>query len=103
MKQSKTEEKHGFAGGELEVLATFSATPSKQTVGGKVLKGTLKPGVVLEINRGEELVGKGRVRSLECNKENVSEVGADQECGLVVETAIPIEIGDLLKIVREKH
>ncbi len=100
IKKSKAEEKHGFAGGELEVLATFSATPSKQTVGGRVIKGVLKVGAALEIEREKELVGKGRVKSLECNKTNVSEVSTDQECGLVAETPVPIQIGDLLKIIR---
>lgn len=100
IKKLKTEEKHGFAGGELEVLAIFSATSSKQTVGGKVTKGVLKTGTALEIEREKELIGKGRIKSLECSKENINEVGTDQECGLVVETAIPIQVGDLLKIVR---
>ncbi|MDD5710681.1 MAG: GTP-binding protein [Candidatus Colwellbacteria bacterium] len=100
IKKSKADEKQGFAGGELKVLAVFSATPSRQTVGGKVIKGILKTSTALEIEREKELMGKGRIKSLECGKESVNEVSTDQECGLVVETAIPIQVGDLLKIIR---
>jgi translation initiation factor IF-2 len=100
IRKSKDEEKHGFAGGELEVLATFSATPSKQTVGGKVLKGSLKINAPVIIERSGEPVGRGRVKSLQYNKEDISEVDMDKECGLVVETTTPIQKGDLLKIIR---
>ena len=100
VKKSKAEAKHGFTGGELETLATFSATSSKQTIGGRVIRGSLKVGTVLEIEREGELMGKGRIRSLQYNKENINEVGADKECGLVIETTIPIQKGDLLKIIR---
>lgn len=99
IKEFKTKEKQEFAGGELEILATFSAGPNKQTVGGKVLKGSMRKGAALAIERGKEIVGKGRIKTLQLDKQDVEEVGPDNECGLVVETNTQIEKGDLLKII----
>ena len=99
VKEFKAKEKVEFEGGELEILATFNSTPSKQTVGGKVTKGFMKLGAVVEIEREEESLGKGKVRSLQSNKEDAKQVGPDQECGLMIETSVEIQKGDLVKVV----
>jgi len=85
-------------GGALEVLAVFSATQSKQTIGGKVTEGILGQNAPIQIIREEEVIGKGRIRSLQQGKEDVNEVLAGNECGLVITTETKIEVGDLLKI-----
>lgn len=96
LEKEKAEE---TTGGTLEVLATFSATAAKQTVGGKVVEGKMRIGAQVEIQRNSETVGKGKIASLEQNKEGVREVTAGSECGLVIETSTPIEKGDLLVIL----
>ena len=85
-------------GGTLEVLAIFSGTQSKQTVGGKVIEGKLGQNAPVKIIRGEDEIGKGRIKSLEQGKKDVSEVPSGSECGLVVATEVKIEIGDKVKI-----
>src|SRR3989344_7948665 len=85
-------------GGTLEVLAIFSGTQSKQTVGGKVIEGKLGQNAPVKIIRGEDEIGKGRIKSLEQGKKDVSEVPSGNECGLVVATEVKIEIGDQIKI-----
>ena len=85
-------------GGTLEVLAIFSGTQSKQTVGGKVIEGKLGQNAPVKIIRGEDEIGKGRIKSLEQGKKDVSEVPSGNECGLVVATEVKIEIGDKVKI-----
>ncbi len=82
----------------LEVLAIFSTTRSKKTVGGKVLEGVLKVGNIIEIERNTEVVGKGKVTNLQHNKEKTREVSEGNECGLVVETSSNIEVGDILRV-----
>ena len=98
VKEYKKRERHEFEGGELEVLATFGSTPTKQTVGGVVKKGAMKINVPVDIERDGEILGKGRVKSLQSNKQDASQVGPDNEAGLVVETQVEIEKGDILKI-----
>ncbi|KKU19556.1 MAG: Translation initiation factor IF-2 protein [Candidatus Nomurabacteria bacterium GW2011_GWA1_46_11] len=98
IKERKNKDKQDFEGGELEVLAKFNATASKQTVGGRVIKGKMKINTPMVIERAGEVLGKGRIKNIQLSKQDVSEVGPDNECGLVVETQITIELGDLLKI-----
>jgi len=100
IKEFKAKEKQDFAGGELEVLATFGATPHKRTVGGKVVRGSLKIGNSLNVKREGEVVGKGKIKSLEYNKGEVKEVNTGSECGLVVETTTLVEKGDLLEVIQ---
>lgn len=85
--------------GALEVLAIFSVTASKKTVGGKILEGVMKTSNQVEIERGMEVVGKGRITSLKKGKESVREVPQGEECGLAVETGTSIEVGDTLRVV----
>lgn len=81
----------------LEVLAIFSTTRSKKTVGGKVLEGVLRVGNNVEIERSMEVVGKGKITNLQRDKEKTREVSEGSECGLVVETSSNIEVGDILR------
>jgi len=92
-----TTKEEKVTGGTLEVLATFSSAAGKQTIGGKVTEGTMRVNTLVEIIRGEEIVGKGRIKNLQQNKEDIKEVVAGNECGLSIATDIKIEKGDLLK------
>lgn len=83
----------------LEVLAVFSTARSKKTVGGKVLEGMLRVGNIVEIERSTEVVGKGKITNLQHNKEKAREVSEGSECGLVVETGVNIEVGDILRVL----
>lgn len=85
-------------GGTLEVLATFSGTQNKQTIGGKVTEGIVRISAPAQIIRGEENIGKGRIKNLQQNKEDVKEVAAGSEAGLVISTDTKIEEGDILKV-----
>jgi len=85
-------------GGVLEVLAIFSGTQSKRTIGGKITKGSVRVGAQVQIARGEEVIGKGKVKNLQQNKEDIKEAATGNEVGLVVLTDTKIEKGDILNI-----
>lgn len=85
--------------GLLEVLAVFSMTRSKKTVGGKVLEGVLKIGNAAEIERGVEVVGKAKISNLQRNKQDAKEIPQGNECGLVLTTETNIEVGDTLRVL----
>ncbi|RJQ29879.1 GTP-binding protein [Candidatus Parcubacteria bacterium] len=91
--------------GELEVLAVFNqAKPDKQLVGGKVVSGTFRNKVQIEITRksgeGDEwkTVGNGRVLSLRDKKADVSQTEQGKEAGLMVNAPMLIQVGDRLAI-----
>jgi len=83
-------------GGQLQILAIFSRKNKKQLIGGKVLGGEIKINSILQIERNHELLGKGRVVSLQHNKKDVIKVESGKECGLIFESDIDVQVGDLL-------
>ena len=84
--------------GELEMLAVFSAKGKVQTIGGKVNRGQIKMKSWLEIQRGlpgkEELIGKGKVLNLQQKKNDANAVNEGNECGMIFESDVKIEVGD---------
>ena len=82
--------------GELEILAVFSAKGGKQTIGGRVNRGQIRLKSWLEIQRGEEMIGKGKVLNLQQQKKDANSINEGNQCGLIFETDVKIEAGDKL-------
>lgn len=85
--------------GRLEVLATFSKTASKKTIGGKVISGKISLNDKVLILKDEAIIGRGKIISLESNKIPVSEVTEGNLCGLIVNTKTDINVGDVLVVI----
>lgn len=88
----------GEAEGELEVLRVFSVTGNKQVIGGKVKMGALRLNAEIQIARGEEILGAGKITNLQESKKDVRTVPVGRECGLMVESDVKITAGDKIKI-----
>ena len=82
--------------GVLEVLALFNQKSEKQLIGGKVVEGMIKIKAVMEVQRGETVMGRGRVLSLRQAKKEVTIVEAGKECGFIFDSPVKIEVGDRL-------
>ncbi len=87
--------------GKLEVLASFKETGVKKVIGGKVLEGKIIRGLKVDILRDGEYQGEGKLTQLQHNKQDVSEVTKDKECGLLVESEASIQPKDVLEIYEE--
>ena len=81
---------------ELEVLKTFGTKEKCQVVGGKVVKGVLKANIPVEIKRGEEVIGTGKILNLQEEKKDVREVCEGNECGMLCEATTEVKPGDHL-------
>lgn len=88
--------------GELAVLAVFFAEKEQQIVGGKVVKGEVYKGVLVEIVREGEVVGKGKVKNVQQSKVDVSLVERGEECGLMFQGAQLVQAGDRLRFFTEE-
>ena len=86
--------------GQLKVLAVFKTEKDKQIVGGKVIKGQIKKGVLVSIVGKEKTAGK--IVQLQRNKKETDEASKGQECGLAIQNLISIEKGDTLEIYEEE-
>lgn len=89
--------------GKLKVLVRFFKEGNRQIVGGKVIEGEIKRGSAIEVMRGEEKIGEGRMVNLQRDKKDADSVSKGQECGILFEGGIEIQEGDILNIfTREK-
>jgi translation initiation factor IF-2 len=88
--------------GKLEVLVLFWRSGSRQIVGGKMIEGEVKRGAKIEILRGEEIVGKGKVINLQINKRDVEKAKKGDEVGILYEGDERIKEGDILIFVVEE-
>ncbi len=82
--------------GRLSVLAIFKTGKRDMIVGGRVSEGKLLRGSLIEIKRGDEIVGSGKMMNLQQNKQNADEVGQGNECGVVFEGSEKIQVSDTL-------
>lgn len=89
--------------GQLKVLAIFKQNGRQQIIGGRVTNGRAEKGTAIDILREEEFLGHGKIIQLQQNKQNVGEMGKDREGGLLVESEIMIEKGDVLEIFKESE
>ncbi len=84
--------------GHLEVKGVFLTQKSEQIIGGRVTDGIIKR-VNFRLLRGEEreVIGTGRILSLKRVDTDIKEAKADSECGMRVDTSVPVEVGDILE------
>lgn len=82
--------------GHLDVRGVFFMKKSEQIIGGKVLDGTLKR-VPFRIFREGKEIGTGRITSLKHVERDIKEAKEGSECGMRVDSTIPIIVGDQLE------
>jgi translation initiation factor IF-2 len=88
--------------GKVKILAKFLDNKNRQIIGGKVFEGEAKKGPKIEILRDEEVIGQGRMISLQKNKKESDSVKKGEECGILFESSTKIEEGDVLSFYREE-
>ncbi len=87
--------------GHLEVKAVFLTKKTEQIIGGRVTDGSIKR-LPFRLLRGGEEMGTGRITSLKHGDKDIKEAKEGSECGMRVETSLPIQEGDVLECyVRE--
>jgi len=98
--------------GKVKVLIKFLAEKNRQIIGGKVIEGEIRKGVLIEVfrpaltaKRGEEeeKIGQGRLVNLQKNKKDADVVSKGEECGILFEGDVKIEEGDILMIYKEER
>jgi translation initiation factor IF-2 len=88
--------------GKVKILALFLDSKNRQIIGGRVLDGEAKKGTKIEILRNDEVIGQGRMVSLQRNKKESDSVKKGEECGILFEGNAKIETGDILSFYKEE-
>jgi len=82
--------------GKVEILALFSKKRSEQLIGGRVIEGRIVKGAQVKIQRGEEIIGHGKIVNLQSSKIDVKEISEGKECGILIDSNTEIAVGDQL-------
>lgn len=82
--------------GHLEVKGVFLTKKTEQIIGGRVTDGVIKR-LPFRLQRNGEVIGQGRILSLKRVDNDIKEAKADSECGMRVDSSVPVEVGDVLE------
>ena len=82
--------------GKIKALIIFFGEKNRQIVGGKITEGEIKKGLKLDVFRGAEKIGSGRIINLQRNKKDADLLKKGDECGILFEGNVKVEEGDIL-------
>jgi translation initiation factor IF-2 len=85
---------------EVKVLKVFGNVKKLQIIGGKVTSGTIEKNLKFKIMRRGEEIGRGSLKGLQRNKQDVDSVPEPEEFGCAVDTKIELAEHDVLQIVK---
>lgn len=88
--------------GKMKVLALFKTGKKDMIVGGKITSGKIAKGCLIEVMRGDNIIGKGKLANLQQNKIDVDEVSENNECGITFDGETKIKEGDTLVCYKEE-
>ena len=86
--------------GRLKVLAVFKRGKGTKIIGGKVAEGKIEKGATAKVVRDKQLVGTGKITTLQKDKHAVTEVASGFECGLGIDIEPEIVEGDVVQVVK---
>lgn len=87
---------------KLKVIALFKPVKNGQVFGAKVLSGKVEKGLWVDVFRNEEKVGRGKILHLQHEKEEVENLGANKNAGILFKADFNIEFDDILEAYREE-
>lgn len=79
--------------GDFEILAVFGKKAGKQIIGGQVIKGVMKNNSWIEIQKGNDIIGKGKIINLQQDKRDAVTVTEGKECGILLNSDTQLEVG----------
>jgi translation initiation factor IF-2 len=87
----------------VEVRATFKASRVGTIAGSYVAEGTVRRGAQCRLVRDGTVIYDGRIASLRRFKDDVREVTAGMECGIVLENYPDVKEGDVIEVYETKR
>jgi translation initiation factor IF-2 len=83
--------------GRAEVLKTFHASRIGTVAGSMVNEGRVERGAKIRVLRDNVVINDSNIASLRRYKDEVKEVKAGQDCGIIIENFNDVKIGDILE------
>ncbi|MCC7543235.1 translation initiation factor IF-2 [bacterium] len=89
--------------GTLELLAIFKTAKDTVICGGKVLSGSVEPGVEIEVVREGEVVGSTELMELKKGSDVVQAALVEEECGMLVKRTMTFAVGDIFRFIKHEQ
>ena len=89
--------------GTVEIRAIFKASRVGTIAGSMVTDGVVRRGATVRLVRDGTIVYDGRIGSLRRFKEDVREVTAGMECGIVLENFADVKEGDIVEVYETRQ
>ena len=89
--------------GSLKILKVFKKTDKGMIAGGAVTKGSVKLDATARVLRNDEVVGEGKIVTLQEGKADVKEVVEGKQCGFTFRGKTKLEEDDILEFYTEEE
>lgn len=86
--------------GQAKIKAIFESSRGP-VAGCEVIEGSLRKGDLAKIMRAEVEIGRGRIKSLRHQKEDIPKADKGEECGVIMDSSFEFAIGDILIAVKK--
>ncbi len=92
--------------GRAQIVAEFPYGTSEKIAGCRMLEGVISKGPKVRVVRGDpstgsgQVIAQGKIKSLKRLKEEVTKVEINQDCGIMFDSPVPFEIGDIIESYR---
>ena len=83
--------------GSASVRQVFSSSKVSNILGCYVSSGVIKKDSIIKVMRNNKLIYTGKLKALRRFKDDVKEVSANFECGILLEGNVDIEVNDILE------
>ncbi|OEY86852.1 translation initiation factor IF-2 [Wolbachia pipientis] len=83
--------------GSAVVRQIFGISKAGSVIGCYVNNGVIRRDSMIQIIRNNKLLNKGKLKALRRFKDDVKEVGANFECGMLIESKADIKVNDILE------
>jgi translation initiation factor IF-2 len=88
--------------GQAEIVAEFEIN-KERIAGAKVVEGRIAKGDQLQLKRGQEVMGRCRIKSLKQGKEMVEKAKKGEEFGAILSPPLDFRLGDMLVSFRPRE
>jgi len=88
--------------GQLKVLVIFRTEKNRQIIGGKIIRGYVKKGLLINVFRENKKIGKGKIINLQRNKKNIDKGEKGEEVGILYEGDTKVQEDDILVFYLKK-
>jgi len=82
--------------GEAKVLKVFFSSRNRTIIGGRMLEGEVNKALDVELQRGREVIAKGKINSLQREQKEVDSIKKGQEFGIGLDLDTKVKPDDRL-------